>query len=156
MVEFQASVLINKPPKIVFNVVGNPKNDPLWASGIEESERRASNEEIAQPVTVGSEFSQKYRYLFIPVVEVLKITEYESDRKLEIRPTRTGDLIQLKAVRTVEAVGELTRVTISGKGDVSRKLKLPYRWSIWLMVHIAKKQLQRNLQNLKSFLESQP
>jgi hypothetical protein len=142
MVEFEESVVINRPVPEVFAFVSDLENDPPWTKST--AVRRTSQ----GPIGVGTTFVQEARFLGLRLHLSCVVVGYEADHSMTVEAT-AGPL-SLDSIRAVEPVGEnASKVTASGGGRARGVLRFAERPLAALGAH----QLRRQLGRLKQVLE---
>ena len=140
--KLEHSVVIARPVNDVFDLVGNPDNDPEWGSLIIKSEQTPPG-----PVGAGSTFQQTASFMGGSVTTVIEVTDYEPGRLLRYTATEP---IALQHSRIFEEAPEGTRLTFVI--DMQPRGKFLLAGSI--LKQIAGRQLKEDLDEIKSLLEA--
>lgn len=144
MLRLEKSVVINQPIEKVFEFVGNPENDSLWQTQIQEAKITSDG-----PIGVGSTTSQTAHFLGRGIETTGEITKYERNRMFAWKST--SGPIPGEGQTTVEAEGEgQTKVTIMANLDIGGFFKLAEP----LVARSGRRQIEANMANLKDILEA--
>jgi uncharacterized protein YndB with AHSA1/START domain len=142
--EFQASIIINRPLPAVFAVVADFENWPKWEGSFLEVKRQSSDANMP-----GAIYSCKRKSPSVAESRFI-VSEYEPDKKLGI----TGDWVGfLKPIASFqfEAVPEGTRVTCIGRPQLRGLFRLLQP----MMKRMGGRLNEEYLGNLKRLTESQ-
>lgn len=144
MTKMEMSIVINRPVEEVFEFVTNPENEPLYRSGLLESEITSEG-----PYGVGTTTREVSQFLGRRIETTAIITEYEPNRKIALKTT--SGPIPFNLSQTFEPVGGGTKVTTALEGEVGGFFKLAEP----VVVRMGKRQAEAELANLKDLLETQ-
>jgi uncharacterized protein YndB with AHSA1/START domain len=144
MRRIEVSVVINRPIEEVFAYVTNPENEPLWQSGVLESELVGEG-----PLGVGAKTREVRKLLGRRLESTAEVTAYEPNAKIAFKST--SGPVQYEAWYTFEPVDAGTKLTIVGEGDTGSLFKL----AEGLVMRQFEKEMQTALAALKDILESQ-
>ena len=143
MVTVTGTVLIDRPSRDVFAIVGNYENDPKWRSGVSEMRHDPPGE-----VRIGMVPHEVIRFMGRTMEIDAEVVEYEPGRKTAFQ-TVSGDL-SAEGFRLVEEEGALTRFTYHSNvelGAAYRSLTPLIRW-------VFKRRVAKDLQKVKAILET--
>lgn len=143
MVTVTGTVLIDRPSRDVFAIVGNYENDPRWRTGVSEMRHDPPGE-----VRVGMVTHEVIRFMGRTMEIDAEIVEYEPGRKTAFRTV--SDVLSAEGFRLVEEEGTLTRFTYHS--DV--ELDAAYRPFTPLIRWVFKRRVARDLQKVKAILET--
>jgi carbon monoxide dehydrogenase subunit G len=144
MAKFEINLVINRPIEEVFAFISNPENLPRWRAGTLELTRTSS-----EPLSVGSIFKGRFTFLGRPFDGNLEIILHESHRRYGTRLTEGP--FPLEARYTLEPAGNGTDLTLVIEGEPGGFFKLAEP----LVVSLAKRSYEADLNNLKEMLEAQ-
>jgi hypothetical protein len=142
--EFQASIVINRPLHTVFATVADFENWPKWEGSFSEVKRQSPNSDMA-----GAIYWCKRKSPSIAESRFI-VSEYEPDKKLGIN----GDWVGfLKPVASFyfESVSEGTRVTCIGRPQLRGLFRLLQP----MMTVMGRRLNEEYLGNLKRLAEGQ-
>ncbi|MGH3088294.1 MAG: SRPBCC family protein [Rubrobacteraceae bacterium] len=144
-VRIEHSVVVSGTPEEIFAFAGDPRNDPLWSSSIEEV-RQISEGTLG----VGTEIRTVAHFLGRRIETPEKVTEYEPNHKLSLK-VNSGPL-RFTGSRSVEAVAGGTRITftIEGRSGGFFGVADP------VFARLAGRTLKADISNLKDILEGRP
>lgn len=141
--EFQASIIINRPLPDVFAVVADFENWPKWEGSYLEVKRQSSDSNMAGAVYWCNRKSPSIaESRFI-------VSEYEPDKKLGINGDWVGFLKPIASFH-FEPVPEGTRVTCIGRPQLRGFFRLMQP----MMTIMGRRLNAEYLGNLKRFVES--
>jgi uncharacterized protein YndB with AHSA1/START domain len=144
-IQFDQSVVIERPLEEVFAFVANPENDAQWTPMVTETRKTSEGS-----WGVVSTYEQSGRFLGRNFEMLFEVTEYEPNRKIAQRLI-TPEPLQMRGLSSVEAVSGGTRVTLTGEAQAGGFFwLLPDR----IMAFPAQRMLRVTLANLKEFLEA--
>lgn len=141
MVRVETSVQINRPVAEVFNYMADPTKWPEWNSIVEESRPSET------PLRVGTKIQQRGKFLGRKIESTFEVLEYEPNKRLV---TKTDSPFLTKITSTFESEGGGTRVVTVIEGEPGGFFKLGEP----ILVRIAKKQFQAQLDTAKELLEA--
>jgi carbon monoxide dehydrogenase subunit G len=144
MANYEQSVWINRPVGEVFAFATNPESEPLWNTGMQESEITSEG-----PLGVGTKVRSMSRALGRTVETTWEVTEYEVNRRKAVKST--SGPIPFEATSIFESVDGSTKLTFSIQaeaGGISR-LIAP------VIIRMGKSQTENSFANLKQLLEAQ-
>lgn len=84
MIEVTVDIDVDRPPDEVFAYWSDWTNNPRWQDGMERCTWTSE-----PPLQMGSTYDQEARFLGRPIVSSFEVVEYEPDRRLRIRTTRS-------------------------------------------------------------------
>lgn len=134
---------INRPVEDVFAALTRFEDSPKWSSVALEAEQTSPG-----PVGVGSTARYVARFLGRRFEGQIEVTEYEPNRK--ISDVSTGGPIPVRSTITVEPADGGTRVHTVVDLEPGGFFKVAEP----LVVAMAKRQLEADLNNLKDLLEA--
>ena len=143
MAKAEVSTTIKRPVEDVFAVISNIENNPKWSSGVLDAKQTSPG-----PIGVGTTARTVSRFLGRRLENEMEVTEYEPNRRFSWL-SRSGPFPFQGSV-TVEQIEGGTRVDATFEGDPSGFFKLAEP----LIVSIAKRQFQGDLDNLKDLMEA--
>ena len=143
MARAEISVIINRPVADVFAILSNPENNPKWSSGSIEAKMTS-----AGPIGVGSTSRSVAKFLGRRIESELEITEFEANRKFAAQ-SKSGPF-PFQASTTFEPADGGTRVSTTVEAEPGGFFKLAEP----LLVKMAKRQFQGDLDNLKDLMEA--
>jgi uncharacterized membrane protein len=144
MARIEESVVIRRPVEKVFAYATNVKNAPQWESAILEVEQTSQG-----PAGVGTTFRGANKVMGRRMAWTSKVTEYEPNKKAGETISSGSTVIENRL--TFDPVEGGTKVTIVYDMKVGGLLKL----FAPMLVSSIRKEIKRNLGNLKSILEAQ-
>ena len=143
MIKVETSTIINRPLAEVFTFFTDPANNPKWEEGLIECRQVSPG-----PMGVGTEIIEVRKFLGQRMESKLDVTVFEPNKKYAVK-VASGP-IQFEISAMFEAVGDGTKVSISGQGEPGGFFKLAEG--------LVKKQLQSQVEGdvgrLKKVLES--
>jgi uncharacterized protein YndB with AHSA1/START domain len=144
MANYEQSVWINRPVEVVFKFATHPENEPLWNTGMQESEITSEG-----PLGVGTKVRSVSRVLGRTVESTWEVTEYEVNRKKAVKST--SGPIPFEAASVFESVEGGTKLTftIQAEGVGIYRVITP------VIVRMGKRQTENSFANLKELLETQ-
>jgi uncharacterized membrane protein len=140
--KLENSVVIGCPIDEVFDLVGNPDNDPEWGSLIIKSEQVSPG-----PVSVGSTFQQTASFMGGRFTTMIEVTDYEPGRLLRYRATEP---LTLQHSRVFEEAQDGTRLTFV----IEIEPKGKYLMTGSIVKPIADQQVKEDLDEIKVLLEA--
>lgn len=143
MARAEVSTTIKRSVEDVFAVISNIENNPKWSTGVLEAQQTSPG-----PIGVGTTARTVSRFLGRRLENQMEITEYEPYRRFSW-VSKSGPFPFQGSV-TVEPVEGGTRVNGTFEGDPSGFFKLAEP----LIVTIAKRQFQGDLDNLKDLMDA--
>ena len=143
MARAETSTTIKRPVEDVFSVISDIENNPKWASGVLEAQQTSPG-----PVGVGTTARTVSRFLGRRLENEMEISEYEPSRRFSW-VSRSGPF-PFRGSVTMEQVEDGTRVNATFEGEPAGFFKLAEP----LIVTIAKRQFQGDLDNLKDLMEA--
>jgi len=144
MAKFEINLVINRPMEEVFAFISNPENQPRWRATTLEITRISS-----EPLGVGSVVKGRFTFLGRPFEGNLEIIALEPHRSYTAR--MVGGPFPLEARYTLEPSGNGTQLTLAIEGEPGGFFKLAEP----LVVSLAKRSYEADLNNLKEMLEVQ-
>ncbi len=144
MAKFEINLVINRPIEEVFAFISNPENLPRWRAGTLELARTSS-----EPLSVGSIFKGRFTFLGRPFDGNLEIIAHEPHRRYGTKLTEGP--FPLEARYALVPAGSGTHLTLVIEGEPGGFFKLAEP----LVVNLAKRSYEADLNNLKEMLEAQ-
>ena len=146
MPQMEASIVIERPVKDVFDFVENPEHESIWRAG-----REMTGQTSAGPVGVGTTGHEIAVFLGRRVESTWEITEFELNRKVSYRST--SGPIEYQGIWTYEPHDAGTKLTIqidakAGFGGLFGRLADP------LVIRIAGRRAQEDLKRPRNLLEA--
>jgi uncharacterized protein YndB with AHSA1/START domain len=142
MVKFEISAHINRPVSEVFKYMADPAKLPEWNSIVEESTPSET------PVRVGTRIHERARFLGRKIESTAEVIEHEPNKRFT---TKTDKPFPLTISNAFEVEGSGTKVVVALEGEPGGFFKVGEP----ILVRIAKKQLQAQLDTAKELLEAQ-
>lgn len=138
----EVSIWIDRPPQEVFRFIANYHNDTRWRRGVTKMTQSPAGE-----TGVGTTTHEEMDFLGRRYVTLAKVTAFEPDRRLA-----------WASIEATTPVSGWRMVEIEGRGTrfsqvITADLRGFYRWLSPVMVSALKKQMGRDVANLKSILE---
>jgi carbon monoxide dehydrogenase subunit G len=144
MANYEQSVWINRPVEEVFEFATQPENEPVWNTGMEESEITSEG-----PLGVGTKVRSVSRVLGRSVESTWEVTEYKVNRKKAVKSTSGPIPFESAAVfESVEGGTKLTFTIQAEAGGIFRVITP-------VIIRMGKRQTENSFANLKELLESQ-
>ena len=143
MIDFEISVLIDRPVHEVFTFISNPLNLAGWQSMVKEV-----RPVTAGPVAVGSKYTTQGELLGRKLEGLLEVTEYEPDTQFGYQGS--AGPMRIHGVMTLKPAGTGARVSLKAHGEPGGMFKL----AEGLLANQVKSQMIANLERLKSILEA--
>ncbi len=144
MANYEQSVWINRPVEEVFEYATNPENEPLWNTGMQESEITSEG-----PLGVGTKVRSMNRVLGRSVESTWEVTEYEANRRKAVKST--SGPIPFEATSVFESVEGGTKLTFTIQAEAGGIFRLIAP----VIIRMGKKQTETSFANLKEMLETQ-
>ena len=144
MAKFEQSVVINRPVEEVFEFTSHPENEPLWNTGMQESEITSEGK-----MDVGTTVRSVSRAMGRPVELTWEVTEYEVNHKKAL--ISTSGPIPFEAFTVFESIEGGTKLTFALQAKSGGILKLIDP----VFIRMMKGQTKNSLANLKRLLEAQ-
>lgn len=143
MVEVEAAVEIDRPPREVFAYLADMARNPEWQRGMQEC--RWTSE---PPLRLGSTYDQVARFLGKEIVSSFEVVEFEPGARIRIRTT--SGTMPLDVTRGVEPDGSGgSRVSAVVRGDPTGVFRLAGP----LMRLLVGASVRRDYRRLKAQLE---
>ncbi len=143
MARAEFSTTIKRPVEDVFAVISNIENTPKWTSGALEAKQTSPG-----PIGVGTTARSVNKFLGRRIENESEITEFEPNRKYSWQSTSGPFPLQ----------GSVTLAQIEGGTRVNSIIEAEpagfFRLAEPLIVSIAKRQFQSDLDNLKDLMEA--
>lgn len=144
MATFEINLVINRPIAEVFAFISNGENLPRWRAATLEISKISS-----EPTRVGSKFRGRFAFLGRPFEGNLEVIAHEPIRSYATRMVEGP--FPLEARYSLEPVEGGTQLTLVIDGEPGGFFKLAEP----LVVRLAKRSYESDLQNLKEMLEAQ-
>ena len=144
MAKFELNLVINRPIEEVFGFISNAEKLPLWRASALEVKRTSS-----EPPVVGSIFKARFSFLGRPFDGDLEIIAHEPHGKYGTK--MVGGPFPLEARYALEPTANGTQITMVVEGTPGGFFKLAEP----LVVSLAKRSYEADLNNLKEMLEAQ-
>jgi ligand-binding SRPBCC domain-containing protein len=141
MIRFEVSTEIKRPLGEVFAYADDPTNLAEWNSIVEESKASET------PVRKGTKITTRARFLGRRVDSIAEVTEHVPNQKFVQMSDKP---FPLTITNQFEAAGEGTRVTAILEGEPGGFFRIGEP----VLVRIAKKQFQAQLDTMKELLEA--
>ena len=142
MINVEVSSIINRPLEDVFAFFTEPTNNPKWEEGLIECRKVSPG-----PMGVGTQVLEVRKFMGRQMESTLDVTAYETNKKYAVKVASGPIPFELSAM--FEAVGDGTKVSVSGHGEPGGFFKLAEG--------LVKKQLQSQIEGdmgrLKKVLE---
>jgi uncharacterized protein YndB with AHSA1/START domain len=136
-------VWINRPVEEVFEFATQPENEPLWNTGMQESEITSEG-----PLGVGTKVRSVSRVLGRSVESTWEVTEYEENRKKAVKSI--SGPIPFEAASVFESVEGGTKLTFTIEAEAGGI----FRVITPVIIRMGKKQTENSFANLKELLEA--
>jgi uncharacterized membrane protein len=143
MAKADVSTTINRPVEDVFAVLSNPENSPKWSSSWVESKITSVG-----PIGVGTTSRSATKLFGRRIESEFEVTEFEPNRKFAAR-SKSGPFPSQLWV-TFERIEGGTRLNLTIEAEPGCFFKLAEP----LMVRMAKRQFQSDLDTLKDLMEA--
>lgn len=143
MTRIQHTITIDRPVDEVWDYVLDTHNDPVWMTNVIEVGRGAD-----QPVEVGLEIEETFKFLGKRLPMTLKVSEHEPKRRSAIE--MIGGPIPGRGSYDLEPVDDGTRFTMTMDTDAHGFFKLAEP----VFARIARRDVAASLGNLKDILEA--
>jgi len=144
-IQFDQSVVIERPLEEVFAFLADPENDAQWTPVVTETRKTSEG-----PLGVGTRYEQSGHFLGRNFEMLFEVTEYEPNRKIGQRLISQGQLVATGS-SSVEAVSGGTQVTLTGEAQAGGFFwLLPDR----IIAFPAQRIMGVALRNLKELLET--
>jgi len=144
MANYEQSVWINRPVEEVFAFATNPANEPLWNTGMQESEITSED-----PLGVGTKVRSVGRVLGRTVETTWEVSEYEVNRRKAVKST--SGPVPFEATSVFESVEGGTKLTFTIQAEAGGI----YRVIAPVIIRMGKGQTENSFANLKQLLEAQ-
>ena len=144
MAKIEAIIMISRPISDVFVYVTDAESWMQWESGLLEVEQTSEG-----PMDVGTTFRGTNKVMGRRMDWTSEVTEYESSRKWGQKIVSSS--MSIVESLTFEPVEGGTRITLFSQFETSGFFRLVDP----IMTYIGRKQIESNLDNLKSILEAQ-
>ena len=144
MANYEQSVWINRPVEEVFEYATNPENEPLWNTGMQESEITSEG-----PLGVGTKVRSVSHVLGRTVETTWEVTEYEVNRRKAVKST--SGPIPFEATSVFESVEGGTKLTFTIQAEAGGIFRLIAP----VIIRMGKGQTENSFANLKQLLEAQ-
>jgi uncharacterized membrane protein len=143
MGSIEVSTTIHRPVQEVFGVVSHIENNPKWSTMVLEAQQTTP-----EPPGLGTKGTTTGKFLGMRLETELEITEFEENVRFAYRSI-AGPVERWGKV-TFESVGTGTRVGIEVGGDT----KGFFQVADSIVLRVAKRQLQADLDTLKEMMEA--
>ncbi len=143
MAQMEISTTIKRPVEDVWAVISNVENNPKWSSAALEAKQTSPG-----PIGVGTTARFVGKFLGRRIESDSVVTEFEANRKYSFE-SKSGPF-PIKGSNTVEQIEGGTRVTATFDVEPGGFFKLAEP----LVMSMAKRQLQGDLDNLKDLMEA--
>jgi uncharacterized membrane protein len=138
-------VTINRPIDTVANFVMDPRNDPVWLSGI-TSARALSD----LPLRVGTRVERMAKFMGRPMEYVTEVVEYDPPRVLAMRTVKSPFPMKVRYEFEEKQGATLVRNKVEGDPGGFYAIGGP------LLAHSVKRSISKDLDSLKRHLEAGP
>ena len=140
-VELEHSITIKRSPEDVYAFVADPENATKWRVGLVEAKQ------VGEEMGVGTVVKEKVEVLGRKLNAEQRITAFEPGQRRSLE-VKLGPLpIELDEV--YEATEEGTKLSVTGRTQLTGVQKMMNR----VVLGQVKKQLEKELQNIKDVLE---
>jgi hypothetical protein len=139
------SIYIKRPVAKVFAFVCDSANTPLW-----QPEARSSHHTPPGPIRKGTQIEIKARGAGFTLRSTSIVNEFYLGEKIAFHLRTAGDLINARLIWETEPESFGTRFYV----HADYQLKGLFRLTAPILAPIAKKTINRHLQNLKAVLET--
>lgn len=143
MFEIKNSILINRPPQDVFNILTDPAKLSRWQSTVETAEWSSNGTH-----GVGSTMKVVAKFLGRKIESEIEVTAWEPPHRLDYKSVNGP--YPAEASNTLEPQGEGTLLTSVSQGEMGSFFKL----AEGLVARQLEKQLNANYESLKLLMES--
>ena len=143
MAKLEHSIVINAPIEMVFDFMNNPEKEMLWRPELIEMEQTSEG-----PVDVGTTYREVMKFMGRKLEITAEITEYLPNKVSSIKSTSGPIAFELRGI--FEPVEGGTRVSMEIDGKISGFFNVAES----LVMKMAKKQMQEQLQTVKTLLEA--
>ena len=143
MAKAEISTTIKRPVEDVFAVMSNVENNPKWSAVALESKKTSPG-----PIGVGTTTRFVGKFLGRRIESESEVTEFEPNRKYSWQ-SKSGPF-PIKASTTFEQIEGGTRVNTTADAEPGGFFKLAEP----LIVSMAKRQFQSDLDNLRDLMEA--
>ena len=143
MTHIQHTITIDRPLDDVWDYVLDTRNDPVWITNVVDVGRGAD-----EPIQVGLEIEETYKFLGVRLPMTLKVTEHEPRRRSAIE--MSDGPVPGQGSYDFEPAGDGTRFTMTLATDAHGFFKLAEP----VFARMARRDIAASLGNLKDILEA--
>lgn len=143
MTAIHHTITIDRPVEEVWDYVLDTRNDPVWITNVIDVGRGGD-----EPVAIGLEIEETYKFLGKRVPMTMKVTEHEPPRRSAIE--FVGGPVPGRGTYEFEPVDGGTRFTMSLETDAHGFFKLAEP----VFARMARRDVVASLGNLKDILEA--
>ena len=143
MTHVERSILINRPVDQVYAYVSDPRNDPQWQTGINETTIVGD-----APLAVGTQIKGARTFMGRKLEAVLEIVSLQPNQSISMKSVKAP--FPFTATYTMASEGEATRVNAVVDLEPAGFFKL----AEGMLSSNANKEMEQSLATLKNKLES--
>ena len=143
MNEFENSIIINRSPQDVFDLITNPAKSSLWQSSTESAEWTSNG-----PDDIGSTWKTEAKFLGRKIEAELQVTVWEPPHQVSFKSI--GGPISMEVTNKVEPQGDGALLTSKSRVEFGNFFKL----AEGLVSKQVEKQLDTDNNTLKLLMES--
>jgi uncharacterized protein YndB with AHSA1/START domain len=143
MIQFERSVLIDRPIEEVFSFISDFENEPKWCEEVVETQQTSEG-----PVEVGSTFIDHVEFMGRTIESTYEILAYERNKSITIE-TSAGP-VPFVATYSFDEDEGVTKLAILAEAEPGGFFKL----ATPIIRRQLEKQWERNFASLKQLLES--
>jgi carbon monoxide dehydrogenase subunit G len=144
MAKLEHSDVIKAPVEKVFEFMNNPEKELLWRPELIEMEQISEG-----PPNVGTTYREVTEFMGKKMETTAEITEYVPNKISSMKSTSGPISFELRG--KFEPVEGGTRVTMEIEGEIGGFFKVAES----VVIKIAKKQMEKQFERLKTLLEAQ-
>jgi carbon monoxide dehydrogenase subunit G len=140
-VRYDHGIRIERPPAEVFAFLADPRNLPLWQSGVEEVRLEG------EPAK-GARFTEVRSLLGKRIESTVEISAYVPAERFAIRIV--DGPVQLEVDHLLRDDGGATELTVSGEGDPGKR----FRFASGVLAKAVRHQAAADFERLRELLEA--
>ncbi|MGG1686730.1 SRPBCC family protein [Pseudalkalibacillus sp. NRS-1564] len=141
-IEVKTSILIERPPEVVFNYITNFENNPDWQSGM------VSAKFINGVLREGATYDQVAKFLGKEIKTTFIVRQYNPYHKIQIESV--DSTFPIKVTREVQVAGEGCVVKAVVEGNPGRLFSLARP----VLSKLVQRSIEKDYAHLKQLLEA--
>lgn len=141
-IEVTTSIIIERPPEVVFTYIANFENNPLWQNGMVQA--NFTNGEVRE----GATYDQVAKFIGKEIKTTFIVRQYQPFHKIQIESVKSTFPIKVTREVQVTSEGCLVKAIVEGNPGTLFSLAHP------LLRKLVHRSIEKDYMNLKRLLEA--